>query len=135
MQTHSKATILLVEDDPDVRDAVADILEEHGYRVVTANNGEEALKHLQQEKLRPSIVLLDLMMPVMDGWQFREIQKNDPAISDIPVIALTAHLELRSVDAVAHLRKPLALDLLLETVALVSSSSRLQRAAFNEPRK
>jgi len=116
MSVQARATILLIEDDPDVRDAVAASLEDNGYRVVVAMHGQDALDILRQSKVRPSLILLDLMMPVMDGWQFREAQKKDPAIADIPVIALTAHGDLQKFDATDHLRKPITLDVLLDTV-------------------
>jgi CheY-like chemotaxis protein len=112
------ATILLVEDDPDVGEAVAESLADVGYRVVRAANGAEALRALENGT-RPALILLDLMMPVMDGWQFREEQRKNPAIADIPVVALSAHGDLRSVSAVAHLRKPVALDTLYDTVARI----------------
>jgi len=116
MSVQARATILLVEDDPDVRDAVAESLEDHGYRVLLAQHGEDALQQLRQSPIRPSLILLDLMMPVMDGWQFRDEQKKDAAIADIPVVALTAHGNSRKFDAADHLRKPITLDVLLGVV-------------------
>lgn len=116
MTVQARATILLVEDDPDVRDAVAESLEDHGYRVLLAAHGEEALQQLRRSSVRPSLILLDLMMPVMDGWHFREEQKKDPLLADIPVVALTAHGNLREFDANDHLRKPISLETLLGVV-------------------
>jgi CheY-like chemotaxis protein len=109
--------VLLVEDDIDVREAVADTLEEAGYHVHPARNGQEALALLRGGSLRPCLILLDLMMPVMDGWQFREEQLRDPALAGIPVVALSAHGGIDAIDAAAHLRKPVELHTLIDTVA------------------
>jgi CheY-like chemotaxis protein len=65
-----QGTILVVDDDTDLREAVVEALRSEGYRVTAAKNGADALSHLRLE--RPALVLLDLMMPVMDGWRFRE---------------------------------------------------------------
>src|SRR5262249_8198798 len=82
--------ILLVEDDPDPRDALQDVLAECGHRVATAHDGIEALSAMTW--FHPDVVLLDLLMPRMDGWQFRLEQRRDPALADIPVIAMSASL-------------------------------------------
>lgn len=115
--TSEAPTVLLVEDDGDVRDAVADTLEEAGYRVWPARHGLEALTALRERALRPCLILLDLMMPVMDGWQFREEQARDPALAAIPVVALSAHGGLEKLPAAGHLRKPVELRALIDTVA------------------
>jgi CheY-like chemotaxis protein len=109
-------TVLLVEDDVDVREAVSDTLQDAGYRVLSARHGKEALELLRSGGSRPCLILLDLMMPVMDGWQFRELQSKDPALSDIPVVALSAHGGLHALDAADHLRKPVQLRALMEVV-------------------
>jgi CheY-like chemotaxis protein len=82
-------SVLIVDDDSAVRIALKELFETEGYTVVLAANGRAALNRLQ-EGLRPSVVLLDLMMPVMDGWDFRTQQLQDPALKDIPVFILTA---------------------------------------------
>src|SRR3982074_3818832 len=81
--------ILVVEDDPDIRAALTQILSDDGYAVATAANGQEAIDHLRRTS-PPALILLDLMMPVMDGWQFRSHQKQDPALKSIPVVIVTA---------------------------------------------
>ncbi|HLH77494.1 MAG TPA: response regulator [Candidatus Binataceae bacterium] len=81
--------ILIVEDDRDTREAISQILTEEGFKVAQAANGLEALRYLRQER-NVGLILLDLMMPVMDGLQFRSLQARDPALASIPVIALTA---------------------------------------------
>ncbi len=110
-----KRRVLVVEDDRDVREAVVELLEDNAYEPVPAINGLEALEKLREGKDDPCLILLDVMMPVMDGWQFRAEQKKDPALSDIPVVLVTAHASIRPdhVDAAGILRKPLDFDALL----------------------
>jgi len=99
--------ILLVEDDPDIRISLQTILTEEGFDVVACNNGREALSRLGS-MAAPDLIILDLMMPVMDGWQFRIQQKNDPSIAQIPVIAISADASSKAaaIDAAAYLNKP-----------------------------
>src|SRR5687768_7389253 len=87
--TASPLTVLLVEDDSDIRETVGEVLGDHGYRVVTAGHGADALAQLR-DGARPDVILLDLMMPVMDGAAFRSEQKADPELAAIPVIVMTA---------------------------------------------
>jgi CheY-like chemotaxis protein len=114
--------ILIVEDDPDLREVLDITLQAEGYAVATASDGAEALARLQSrvDKTRPRLILLDLRMPVMNGWQFRERQRQDPELAEIPVVVLSAALDLpvRASDlkADAYLPKPVALDRLLEIV-------------------
>jgi len=82
-------SVLLVEDDAAIASSLAEALEEEGVKVATAANGREALQMLRGG-LRPSAIVLDLMMPVMDGWDFRDAQLRDPALKDIPVVVVTA---------------------------------------------
>ncbi len=81
--------ILLVEDDPDIAEAVKDVLTDHGHSVQTARNGLEALVVLSTGEL-PQLIFLDLMMPQMDGAQFREAQLGDARLSRIPVVLVSA---------------------------------------------
>lgn len=83
--------VLIVDDDPDVRRMIQLLLETSGYQTMSASNGAEALERIHE--CRPCVVLLDMMMPVMDGFEFRRQQLSDPEISDVPVICLTAHYE------------------------------------------
>jgi CheY-like chemotaxis protein len=110
-----KKRILVVEDDPDVREAVVEVLQDNDYEPIEAINGVEALARLREGKGDPCLILLDVMMPVMDGWQFRAEQKKDPALSEIPVVLVTAHASIKPahVDAAGILRKPLDFDALL----------------------
>ena len=82
-------TVLVVDDDSAVRTALKELFETEGYDVAVAANGRAALNHLRVG-VRPCVVLLDLMMPVMDGWDFRSEQLKDPTLKDIPVFILTA---------------------------------------------
>src|SRR4051794_19279392 len=82
--------ILLIEDDGDTRDAMTLVLEGVGYKVESVTNGQEALDQLRAAAPPPCLILLDLMMPVMDGWQFRDEQQRDNSLSTIPVIVVSA---------------------------------------------
>src|SRR4051812_13349602 len=82
-------SILIVEDEHPIRNVITEILEEEGYRVASAANGLEALTYLRQHT-HPRLILLDLGMPIMTGWEFREQQQRDPTIAMIPVILMSA---------------------------------------------
>jgi len=109
--------VLIVEDDVELRDMMAQLLTLEGFVATTVANGREALEYLRRGD-RPDIILLDLMMPVMDGWEFRRKQQSDPALATVPVVVLSAldHRRAADVDAVAFLKKPLDFDRLLELV-------------------
>jgi CheY-like chemotaxis protein len=111
--------ILIVDDDKDIRDSVAEVLEDEGYHVSHASNGAEALSRLRAAGV-PCVIILDLMMPIMDGWQFRTEQLQDPQLSDIPVIVLSADGNARqkavTMKALAGLTKPVRLEQLLSVV-------------------
>jgi CheY-like chemotaxis protein len=112
--------ILLVEDDFAIREAVTEVLTDAGFLVTCAANGQEALSWLGAVSWQPGVILLDLMMPVMDGWEFRTAQRGDPRYSDIPVVVLSADAEsttsLARLDPSAYLPKPFELDRLLDVV-------------------
>ena len=114
--------VLIVEDDADLRDMMAQLLNLEGFNAATVANGREALEYLQESD-RPDVILLDLMMPVMDGWEFRRRQQADPSVAGVPVIVLSALDPTRAADvnANAFLKKPLDFDRLL---ALVRSYCR-----------
>ena len=115
-------TILVVEDDCDIRSALCSILREEGYRVASASDGREAISSLKSGE-RPAIILLDLMMPVMNGTDFRKAQLRDPQLAGIPVVVLTADgrlLEMaKSLGAAAAFSKPFELDALLDAIERV----------------
>ena len=112
--------ILVVDDDGDVREALSSVLESEGYDVVTAINGADALAHLRAATTTPCVILLDLMMPVMDGFRFRSEQTSDLALSAIPVILLTAdgnaQQKAATLGTAGFLKKPVDLDVLLDAV-------------------
>jgi CheY-like chemotaxis protein len=115
----SQAPILLIDDDAGIREAVELVLETEGLYLVTAQNGREALEYLQHGG-SARIILLDLMMPVMSGVQFREAQLRDPSIAEIPVVVLSANGAVSQTAeslGLPWLRKPISLETLLQTVA------------------
>lgn len=86
----SSGAILIVDDDNDVRAALAELLEEEGFAVEAAHNGNEALARLRGGTLHPAVILLDLMMPGMNGWDFRSEQMRDPKLAAVPVVIVSA---------------------------------------------
>jgi CheY-like chemotaxis protein len=109
---------MIVEDDPDTREMLERFLELEGFEVRTAANGQLALDALSADSAL-SVILLDLMMPVMNGWQFREAQVSDPKIAGIPVVVVTAagaKDDIPAIQADAWLSKPVDLDRLLATI-------------------
>jgi CheY-like chemotaxis protein len=109
--------VLIVEDDADLREMMAQLLTLEGFNAATVANGRDALDYLKRSS-RPDVILLDLMMPIMDGWEFRRRQRGDPALADVPVIVLSALDQTRAadLDGVAFMKKPLDFDRLLDLV-------------------
>jgi CheY-like chemotaxis protein len=109
--------ILIVEDDADLRDMMAQLLTLEGFKTETVANGRDALEYLRRGD-PPDLILLDLMMPIMDGWEFRRRQREDPTLADVPVVVLSALDQTRAADfgGTAFLKKPLDFDRLLELV-------------------
>jgi len=112
--------ILLVEDDGDIREDLADILRDQGYEVVTTANGQEACDWLRTAGTLPHCILLDLMMPIMDGWHFRAEQLKDVALARIPVVILSGAGDVRkeaaALGVAGYVMKPFKLDALLSVV-------------------
>lgn len=110
-------TVLIVEDDLNTREMLGQFLELEGYKVETAENGKRALERLGSG-MGACVILLDLMMPVMDGWQFRQEQIRDASLANIPVIVVSAAgcERLEKIQANAYLSKPVDLDELLGCV-------------------
>jgi len=122
----SAPTLLVVDDDANIARALSNLLEDEGYRVVAAENGKRGLE-LVEAGLRPNAIILDLMMPVMDGWDFRAEQLKDPAIRETPVIVLTATgFSRRTIreqfGGVEYLAKPPSTDHLLDTLRRVCAA-------------
>jgi CheY-like chemotaxis protein len=114
-QVRGDKSILLVEDDELIRGAMKMVLEWEGYRVLCAGNGQEALDCLRQGQT-PSLILLDMMMPVCDGEQFREAQKQDPALASIPVVVVSAARMASTLDDLRRIQKPFDIQELLKAV-------------------
>lgn len=112
-------SILLVEDDTGIRESVVECLESEGYRVSAASNGAEGLEWLRSGG-RPDLVVLDLVMPVMNGAQFLSALRGEPAFRDIPVVLMTAAMPSQGMpmpQANGYLAKPFELNDLLDAVA------------------
>jgi two-component system chemotaxis response regulator CheY len=112
-----RATVLIVDDDPDIRDALGELLTARGYDVLSAANGREALALARTD--RPAAVLLDLMMPVMDGYGFMEERAKDTTLTSIPVAIITAgtHVDRERVGKCTPvLAKPLDLRRLMDVL-------------------
>jgi CheY-like chemotaxis protein len=113
-----RGRVLIIEDDPAAREMLETMFRFDGYETIVARNGAEGLQEMRQ--CRPSAVLLDLMMPVMDGWQFRKRQLADPALASIPVVCVTGVASPHDVEARLGLpcfNKPFDIDSLLAAVA------------------
>src|SRR5262245_8785229 len=114
-QGHEGRTVLVVDDDEDIRESLREVLEAEKYAVCTAADGRGALEVLAAAARRPSLILLDLMMPGMNGWEFLKAIKADAGFAQIPVVVLSAsHSRVEAATSV--LRKPIALDTLLHVV-------------------
>jgi CheY-like chemotaxis protein len=120
MGEHYKPAILLVEDSLDLQGLTRELLESEGYEVRCANNGLEALDALRKTKLRVDLILLDLRMPVMDGYQFRKQQLLDVDLAAIPVLVMTAdgnaHARAMELQANGFIQKSTGIDGMLETI-------------------
>ncbi len=114
----SECRILVVDDDRAIRQALSELLEDEGYQVVGARHGQDALAILNAMPA-PNLILLDLNMPVMDGFAFRAAQQADPDLQAIPVAVISAGERATSaarLNAAAFIPKPFDFDLLLQTV-------------------
>lgn len=123
--------ILIVEDEFAIREALTEFLEEEGYTVAGTANGQEALEYLQEADPSPTVILLDLMMPVMNGQQFVAEQQRNPALAKIPVILLSAasdaHARLTSKHVAGYLDKPVRL---VEVLQLLEGYCQPDPSAF-----
>ena len=124
MTPTERRDVLIVDDDPDIRDAVGECLRYEGYDVHSATDGRDALDRLEYG-LRPAVILLDLMMPVLNGFDVLEALKNRPEWKSIPVVIVSANRGYEAEDlsgAVSILRKPVNVDRLLAAVEQAMSS-------------
>lgn len=119
MNPEQTCPVLVVEDDEDIREDLAYLIHADGHAVVTAAHGAEALARLAEGQ-KPCIILLDLMMPVMDGWQFREELRNRAELDDVPIVVLSGVADIddaaRRLDAIDYLSKPVDLEKLAKLV-------------------
>jgi len=111
--------VLVIDDDDELRETIVEVLVDTGFVVGQADNGAVALGLLRGAEALPSVILLDLMMPEMNGWEFREAQLGDPRLAAIPVVIMTAHPATGPLPAPAReiLRKPFASATLLAAIA------------------
>jgi CheY-like chemotaxis protein len=114
-------TIMLIEDDRDICEIVEQVLSDEGYETIAVSNGVEGLRRLRASTQRPFLIMLDLMLPVMDAWQFRAEQTRDARLADIPVVIFSANPKVAqhavALGAAGVIRKPPNLDELLSIVA------------------
>jgi CheY-like chemotaxis protein len=120
MPVDAPRRVLIVEDDQEIREILTTILVEAGYAVASAANGLEALTQLRSGVPLPAVILLDLLMPVMDGVEFCARKDADAAIKDIPVVVMSAlrkpEVKVPTTSAQGTLKKPMTLDAVLEAV-------------------
>jgi two-component system chemotaxis response regulator CheY len=117
-------TVLLIEDDGDIREIVAQVLADEGYETIAVPNGVEGLKRLRASAQRPFLIMLDLMLPIMDAWQFRAEQTSDARLAEIPIVIFSANPKIAqhadALGASGVVRKPPDLDDLLRVVSRFS---------------
>jgi CheY-like chemotaxis protein len=120
--------ILIVDDDADIRFVISELLSDEGYTVAQAANGREALIYLQTAHPLPCVILLDLMMPIMNGFQFREEQLKKPELARVPVLIVTADAnamaKAEALQAAGFIQKPLKIQPLLDTIERLLSQER-----------
>jgi CheY-like chemotaxis protein len=128
--------LMIIDDDNDLRDALADVMAAEGYEVAPFDDAGKALAALE-EGLTPFLIVLDLMMPRMSGWEFRAAQLENPKLAAIPVVVVTAATSVneqrRTLGDVAIVRKPFALDALLPIVDQHADAARLRRKGRRAP--
>lgn len=125
-EASSRPCVLVVDDDADVREILAILLDAEGYEVREAGNGLEALAAMTREP-RPSIILLDLMMPELDGAGFVERMREDPTMADVPVVVLSGH------QAAARVGAELGVSGVLVKPIEYASLARMMRATLTPP--
>ncbi|MEI7527339.1 MAG: response regulator [Elusimicrobiota bacterium] len=121
MSAAGAAPVLVVDDDKTTCDVISSVLAGQGYRTACAGNGKEALAYLRSASRPPRLILLDLMMPEMTGWEFRKVQQNDPALAGIPVAIITGlpdtEEKAAAIGAVDVLYKPSRVETLTAVVS------------------
>jgi len=112
--------VLVIEDDSDLRESLSQALRDYGFAVTPASNGQQALE-LLRTGTRPSVILLDLMMPVLNGWELRDALREDPALAGIPQLVISAYMDEAEQHVLALppgdcIRKPFPMRVLLEAI-------------------
>jgi CheY-like chemotaxis protein len=114
----SRGTILVIEDDHDIRVGVRSLLEDEGFRVVTVTDGRSALELLERSPEPPCVILLDLMLPVMDGWHFADLMRQRPRLAGIPIVIMSAYADPPPPNGiVGFVKKPVNAEALLRLLA------------------
>lgn len=116
----AKGTVLIVEDDRESREAIVELLQIEGYKVISTANGQEALDALRSS--RPDLIIMDMIMPRVNGFRFRRLQRRDPELASIPVIITTGIGKAAGVEANLILQKPIDVKVLLRAVAQFCST-------------
>lgn len=111
-----KKLVMIVEDDRDIRENLVELLELEGYLIATAENGKIALESLQRAENHPCLILLDLMMPIMDGRVFIKMINELPILKEIPIVVISAGVEKIEGRIAGFMKKPLDLEKVLRTV-------------------
>jgi CheY-like chemotaxis protein len=118
VKTTDHPLVLVVDDDPDVRNSISQLLDAKRYSTIQAENGQKALEILKATPSVPCLIVLDLVMPVMDGYQFLSLRAQDPTLRDIPVVVISgnsrAGATLKEIDA--YLTKPVNIDRLIDVI-------------------
>lgn len=113
--------ILIIEDDAGIRDMLSECLADEGYTILTAVDGRQGLELLRSSASAPALILLDLAMPVMSGWEFMEAQQRDPRLAAIPLVVLSADSSVAKQQLIAGrtplITKPVDINVLIDTVA------------------
>jgi CheY-like chemotaxis protein len=117
-RTIAEEAVLLVDDDPDIRESLSELLDANGYEVLQAENGQIALDVLKKTPRFPCVVVLDLSMPVLDGREFLKLRASDPILRGIPVVVVSGSNQpdepLEGIDE--FLRKPVKIERLMEII-------------------
>lgn len=109
--------VMIIEDDIEIRNILEETLEFYSYETISAANGKEALEILTRSKSLPQLILLDLMMPVMNGWEFAAEIKKHKNLAEIPILVVSAFVDkANSIDCVGFIEKPFMVNKLLESV-------------------
>jgi DNA-binding response OmpR family regulator len=129
--TRDREAILLVEDEDELRDVLTDILEDEGYDVIPASNGKQARDYL--DTARPSVIILDLMLPIMNGWEYLRALRSDERFASIPVLVTTGVDRDRPPGASAILKKPYSVGELVEILGRLLGRAPAADRVSREP--